>query len=142
MTPHIRSFDNNTMQTILMGGTTKEMLIGDLDRDDDARRIGRFSRQVPELYRREGKGRYFIPPTLEENEAPLDPIITWWAVLYGLSMLARYRPSAWSAMLDVDRSPDAAAIEHLLRKAHKACVNFIFYHLAQSELWSQVNEGA
>ncbi|GAA1286473.1 hypothetical protein GCM10009609_60400 [Pseudonocardia aurantiaca] len=78
--------------------------------------------------------RTYATPTLGKNTKPLDPIISWWAVLFALSMLARYRPSAWSAMLDVDRSSDATAIEHLMRRAHKVCANIIVWHLQEFDL--------
>jgi hypothetical protein len=40
--------------------------------------------------------------------------MTWWALLYGLSSLARYDPETWVAALDVDRSHDATSLEQLL----------------------------
>ena len=51
--------------------------------------------------------------------------MTWWAVLYALSMLARYQPSGWTAILDIDKSPDAPAVEYLLDQAHRVCCNLI-----------------
>lgn len=56
-----------------------------------------------------------VLPGLAGNTAALHPLITWWIVLYGFSMLARYYPRIWSDLLDVDRSthavPTAAALE-------------------------------
>jgi hypothetical protein len=40
-------------------------------------------------------------------------------------MLARYQPSGWTKMLNIDTSPDAPAVEYLLDEAHRACVNLI-----------------
>lgn len=48
---------------------------------------------------------------------PLSPLMTWWALLFGLSMLARYEPGSWTAALALDRSPLAAALAHGLRVA-------------------------
>lgn len=56
---------------------------------------------------------------------PVGPLINWWAILYVLSMLARYQPSGWTRMLDVDSSPDATAIEFVLDEAHRVCVNLL-----------------
>lgn len=39
------------------------------------------------------------------------------AVLYTLSMLARYQPAEWSTCIDIDRSEHANAVEHLLLQA-------------------------
>jgi hypothetical protein len=47
----------------------------------------------------------------------LHPILALWAVLLGLSSLARYEPATWSKMIDIDRSAEANAIEHLLEEA-------------------------
>jgi hypothetical protein len=40
--------------------------------------------------------------------------MTWWALLYSLSMLARYQPEKWIDMLDVNRSPVAVTLESIL----------------------------
>jgi len=41
----------------------------------------------------------------------------WWAILYALSMLARYAPEAWAKVIDVDMSADAVAVEFMLEEA-------------------------
>ena len=56
-----------------------------------------------------------VLPGLAGNASALHPLITWWAVLFSFSMLARYYPRVWSDLLDVDRSthavPTATALE-------------------------------
>lgn len=47
----------------------------------------------------------------------LHPLMIWWAVLYSLSMFARYEPQRWVELLDVDSSPWATPLEHLLDAA-------------------------
>ncbi|MFI6254438.1 YaaC family protein, partial [Streptomyces sp. NPDC051016] len=47
----------------------------------------------------------------------IHPFLAWWAVLYALSMLARYQPGQWTTQIDVNHSADAAAVERLLSKA-------------------------
>jgi hypothetical protein len=47
----------------------------------------------------------------------LHPLIVWWAVLYTLSMLARYEPQCWADMIRVNTSPWAVPLEHLLNTA-------------------------
>lgn len=63
------------------------------------------------------RGQPFVFPALGENTKPLHPLMAWWAVLYALSMLARYEPCAWQKRIDIDGSTEAAAIEHLLQAA-------------------------
>jgi YaaC-like Protein len=58
-----------------------------------------------------------ITPNIGSMSAALHPILALWAVLLALSSLARYEPAAWSKMVDIDRSADANAIEHLLDAA-------------------------
>ncbi|MEU1704060.1 YaaC family protein [Streptomyces sp. NPDC005706] len=55
----------------------------------------------------------------------LHPLLAWWAVLFALSMLARYQPGQWTAQIDVNRSKDAVAIEYLLDSALAAVPELI-----------------
>ncbi|MER5600133.1 YaaC family protein [Streptomyces sp. NPDC002265] len=43
-------------------------------------------------------------------------MMAWWAVLYTLSMLARYEPAAWGKLISVDDSQHAVPIERLLER--------------------------
>ena len=61
-------------------------------------------------------GRYVFP-VVGANTNALHPIMTWWAILFALSMLARYHPEAWAANIAVDTSRDAVSIERLLAEA-------------------------
>lgn len=56
-------------------------------------------------------------PRIGGSDAAGDPIMIWWAVLFALSMLARYEPMEWAAGTLVSQSPDAVAIEHVLTEA-------------------------
>ncbi|WP_420716766.1 YaaC family protein [Streptomyces sp. CoH17] len=47
----------------------------------------------------------------------LHPLMAWWAVLYTLSMLARYQPATWVKLISVDDSQHALPIERLLERA-------------------------
>lgn len=55
-----------------------------------------------------------LPRYSENDTEPLHPLLTWWAILFGLSMLCRYRPVVWTQLIDINHSPYASAIEHLL----------------------------
>ena len=58
-----------------------------------------------------------VTPAVGSMSTGLHPILALWSVLLALSSLARYEPAAWSKMIDIDRSPEANAIEHLLERA-------------------------
>jgi len=63
----------------------------------------------------DGKPHFF--PAVGSNPRSMHPLMTWWAVLFTLSMLARYQPAEWARQIDVDSSPQAVAIEELLTAA-------------------------
>lgn len=63
-----------------------------------------------------GNGHGVVLPAIGGNEIPQKPLITWWLALYALSMLARYQPREWTAMIDVDRSRLAVPLEQLLAR--------------------------
>ena len=44
----------------------------------------------------------------------LSPLMTWWALLYALSMVARYEPDTWVGLLEVDSSSLAVPLEEVL----------------------------
>lgn len=58
-----------------------------------------------------------ITPAIGAMTGPLHPILAWWAVLLALSSLARYEPANWAKFIDVNASPHATAVEHLLNDA-------------------------
>ncbi|GAA1854268.1 YaaC family protein [Actinomadura bangladeshensis] len=60
------------------------------------------------------RGKLVALPTVSDNDAAMHPILSWWAVLFALSMLARYEPATWAAAINVDGSRDAVPIENLL----------------------------
>jgi hypothetical protein len=60
---------------------------------------------------------YVITPAIGSMSTGLHPFLALWAVLLGLSSLARYEPAAWSKMIDIDTSAEANAVENLLDEA-------------------------
>ncbi|MFH8631135.1 YaaC family protein [Streptomyces lydicus] len=66
-------------------------------------------------------------PAFDGGKLPLHPFLAWWAVLYTLSMIARYEPSEWVKVLDIDANPDAAAVEHALDRALDVVPELIYY---------------
>lgn len=62
------------------------------------------------------RSAYHLRPGLGGGEAP-SALMSWWALLQGLSVAARYAPSEWVAALDPDRSPIATLLEETLEVA-------------------------
>jgi hypothetical protein len=60
---------------------------------------------------------FVITPVIGSMSTGLHPFLALWAVLLALSSLARYEPARWSKMIDIDRSAEANAIEHLLEES-------------------------
>ena len=60
--------------------------------------------------------RYVFPSIGGDTQA-LHPLLAWWAVLFALSLLARYQPDTWTRYLDVDSSAYAEPLETLLDRA-------------------------
>ena len=78
------------------------------------------------LYRGE---RYAFPSIRPMSDA-VHPLMAWWSVLFGLSMLARYQPDRWTKMINVDQSHQATAIEYVLDLALSAVPDLIDETLA------------
>ena len=49
-------------------------------------------------------------------ESP-DPTMTWWALLYALSIYARYHPKEWVEALDIDSSVVGVTLERAMDRA-------------------------
>jgi hypothetical protein len=64
-----------------------------------------------------GRDDYLISPAMPGMTSGLHPVLAWWAVLLALSSTARYEPTSWSRMIDVDACAEAVAIERLLDAA-------------------------
>ena len=57
---------------------------------------------------------FYLPPGLGADNQVLHPLVIWWSLLFGLSVLARYHPDAWIPMLDVNTSEEATVLESIL----------------------------
>lgn len=47
----------------------------------------------------------------------MNDLTMWWALLFGLSMLARYEPAGWNAMLDLDNGRLSSRLMRLMDAA-------------------------
>ncbi len=62
----------------------------------------------------------------------LSPLMTWWALLYALSMLARYEPATWVGLLNIDKNLLAVPLEGLLEDALEALSHLVLDALQAS----------
>lgn len=90
------------------------------------------ARRIEQMCCHSADGQLWVAPALPGNSGPLHPLVAWWAVLYALSMLARYEPAAWTTYIDVDCSPDAVAIETLLDHALSELPRLLLEFLGRS----------
>lgn len=72
-----------------------------------------YLRSMTRAYR----GELWLFPSAGGMSRSMHPLMAWWAVLFTLSMLARYQPAEWAGHVDVDASPHAVPIERLLARA-------------------------
>lgn len=66
-----------------------------------------------------------------DGRTVLHPLLTWWLLLYALSMFARYRPGAWVKHLDVTTSKDAVRLETLLTESLKSVPRLVLEALTR-----------
>jgi hypothetical protein len=66
------------------------------------------------LARRYKEAHYLLP---DLSTGSVHPLMAWWGVLYGLSMLARYEPAAWTRQININKSRYANPLEKLLDAA-------------------------
>ena len=74
-------------------------------------------RQYPDVLRTLGTpylGQHWTFPDPGEAGVAAHPIMLWWALMFALSMRARYEPQAWLDDLDVNNNPHAVALERAL----------------------------
>jgi hypothetical protein len=74
-------------------------------------------------------GDGWLVPGIGASKDLLDPLLLWWLLLYGFSILARYEPGHWRQLLDVDTSPWAVAIEAALDVATDTLPDLILHAL-------------
>jgi hypothetical protein len=68
----------------------------------------------------------WVYPAIGGADRPIRPLLAWWAVLFALSMLARYVPSSWIHHINVDESRDAVALEAALESALDVCPELVY----------------
>lgn len=74
-------------------------------------------------------GERWLIPRIEGTTKLLSPLVAWYSLLFGFSILARYEPDTWLAALDVQR-PHAVAIQAALEEATEALPELVWKHIA------------
>jgi hypothetical protein len=59
------------------------------------------------------RGDTMILPAVPGASSEMHPMMIWWAFLYSLSMLTRYRPETWTELVNVDASKYAVPVEFI-----------------------------
>lgn len=72
---------------------------------------------------------WWLRPNLNDQGDFLWPLMTWWGLLFGLSMLARYYPAEWTATLRVDECEETVPLEGALNTALVAVPHFVLQAL-------------
>jgi hypothetical protein len=83
-----------------------------IETDEDEETV--LDRIAPKVYDSEDRA---LIPTLPGESQLLSPLMLWWALLFGLSVVARYHPGPWSSALAVEGSTQAVPLEAILAKA-------------------------
>jgi len=76
-----------------------------------------------------GNAHGIVLPAIAGNSQPQKLLITWWLILYCLSMLARYYPKEWAEVLDLDSSQLAVPLQELILAAQSEVPGHIFFSL-------------
>lgn len=74
---------------------------------------------------------FYLRPSLGKDGSEVSILMTWWAILLGLSSLARYEPARWQKALDVDHSSAAAALEEVLDVAQDRIPSLLYEALTE-----------
>lgn len=59
------------------------------------------------------QGVQVVVPTLGASSESTHPLMSWWLILFALSMFARYEPKEWARVLDMNSNPQSSRIEFL-----------------------------
>jgi len=73
----------------------------------------------------------YVRPAVS-GEPPPSILMTWWAVLFALSHLARYAPAVWTAAISPDSSDLTVPIEDGLRAAKRSLPRLVYHGITGS----------
>jgi len=77
--------------------------------------------------------RYFyLRPAVVAAQPPPSILMTWWAILFAFSQLARYEPARWTAAINPDTSVLTVPIEEGLRTAKRSLPRLVYHGITGS----------
>jgi YaaC-like Protein len=120
------SAGDGTMPVVDIAGGTKISRVWPWPADSD---LNGLEGRLTQSYR--GDDDRWVFPLIDGGSQPLHPLLAWWAVLFTLSMLARYEPSGWISHLDVNQSLDAVPLESALAAALDTCPLLILHAIRE-----------
>lgn len=77
------------------------------------------------------ESQYYLRPRVA-GQRPPSTLMTWWAVLFVLSQLARYAPQVWTQAITPDVSVLTVPIEEGLRLAKRSLPRLVYHGLTES----------
>lgn len=93
-----------------------------------------MSRLVAQLPQHRFRQEHWLIPAVGAKRQKLPPFLLWWVLLFGLSLLARYKPAEWVAALDPDTSTLAVPLENLLDDALESLPHLILEELHRRKI--------
>jgi hypothetical protein len=75
------------------------------------------------------RGDTIILPAVPGTSSEMHPMMIWWAILYSLSMLTRYRPETWTELVNVDAPGYAVPVQFILEVGLDAVPDLIAHAL-------------
>jgi hypothetical protein len=92
---------------------------GDTSPEEELR--GRLARTRAELH-----DDGILLPSINNDSDAMDPLMSWWVLLFALSIFARYHPTPWVNALDPDASELAVPLQALLDVAPDAVATLVW----------------
>jgi hypothetical protein len=112
--PTTRGFEVEEVEDTMLGMT--HLVLRFPDEAGHHRSLWEIGDSLPSEDR--ARRRFAIRPQIGQGpDPPPSQLLTLWALLFGLSRLARYHPDHWVRALNPDRSPIAVHLEHGLEVA-------------------------
>jgi len=94
--------------------------------------VGPTSRPLREMFDSYwSDSTFYLRPAVGGQRAP-SILMTWWAVLFALSHLARYAPAVWTAAISPDSSVLTVPIEDGLRSAKRGLPRLVYHGITGS----------
>jgi hypothetical protein len=75
------------------------------------------------------RGDSIVLPAVPGTSSEMHPMMIWWAILYSLSMLTRYRPETWTELVNVDAPGYAVPVQFILEVGLDAVPDVIAHAL-------------